>query len=87
VPSRGTYRPISSEGAADFLVKQPKRRQREIIVLARNLAEHPLVRSDYRLPDDAGREIEHLLIEEYVFAFWIDHAVHEVRIADIEDAR
>lgn len=30
--------------------------------------------------------IEHLLIEEFVFAYWVDHAVREVRIVDIEDA-
>ena len=63
----GSYRPVFSEGAADFLVQLPKRRQREIIALARQLAEHPFVRSDYRLPDESGREIEHLLIEGYVF--------------------
>lgn len=85
--SPGTYRPVFSEGAADFLVNLPRRRQREIIVLVRKLAEHPFVRSDYRLSDDMGREIEHLLIEEYVFSYWIDHAVREVRIVDIEDAR
>jgi len=64
----------------------PKRRQREIIAVARKLAEHPFVRSDYRIPDEGGREIEHLMIEDYVFAYWLDHATKEVRIADIEDA-
>jgi hypothetical protein len=54
--------------------------------VARKLAEHPFVRSDYRIPDEGGREIEHLMIEDYVFAYWLDHATKEVRIADIEDA-
>jgi hypothetical protein len=38
------------------------------------------------LPDEQGREIEHLLIEDYVFAYWLDHAVGELRIVDLEDA-
>ncbi len=54
--------------------------------MARQLAAHPLVRSDYRLLDETGREIEHLLIEDYVFAYWLDHGEREVRLTDIEDA-
>ncbi|MFI5357061.1 MAG: hypothetical protein ACHQ4G_06985 [Opitutales bacterium] len=54
--------------------------------MARQLADRPFGRSDYRLPDDEGREIEHLLIEDCVFAYWLDHAVPEIRIIDIEDA-
>lgn len=73
----GAYRSVFAEGAADFLVQLPKRRQ---------LAEHPFLHSDYRLQDESGREIEHLLIEDFVFAYWLDHAVREVRITDIEDA-
>ena len=83
---RNAYRLVFAEGIAEFLVQQPKRRQRQIIEIARKLAEHPLVRSDYRLADESGREIEHLLIEGYVFAYWLDHAVRELRITDIEDA-
>jgi hypothetical protein len=50
------------------------------------LAKHPFVRSDYRLQDEAGREIEHLTIEDFVFAYWLDPAMRDVRITDIEDA-
>ena len=82
----GAYRLVFSEGAAEFLVGQSKRRQREILELTQKLAEHPFVRSDYNIPDDTGREIDHLIIEDYVFAYWLDHAVREIRIADIEDA-
>ncbi len=65
---RGAYRLVFAEGIAEFLVQQPKRRQRQIVSLARKLAEQPHVRSDYRLADESGREIEHLLID-YVFAY------------------
>ncbi len=38
------------------------------------------------MPDADGRALEHLLIEDFVFTYWIDHAAREVRIIDIEDA-
>ena len=81
-----SYRAVFSEAAAELVVQLPKRRQREVLAISRKLAEHPFVRSDYRLSDEAGREIDHLLVDDYVFAFWLDHASREVRITDIEDA-
>jgi mRNA-degrading endonuclease RelE of RelBE toxin-antitoxin system len=80
------YRVAFSEAAAEFLLDLPRRRQRQVITLARQLAADPFLRSDYALPDEQGREIEHLLIEDYVFAYWLDHAVGELRIVDLEDA-
>ena len=84
--SKTGYEPVFAEGAADFLLQLPKRRQREVVSLARQLADHPFIRSDYALPDESGRAIEHLMIEDYVFAYWLDHAEREVRITDIDDA-
>ena len=83
---RSAYRLVFAEGIAEFLLQQPKRRQRQIIDIVRKLAEQPLIRSDYSLPDDVGRHIEHILINGYVIAYWLDHAVSEIRITDIEDA-
>ncbi len=80
------YDPVFSDGAAEFVFQLPKRRQRKVVALIRQLAAHPHVRSDYSLPDESGREIEHLRIEDYVFAYWLDHAVSEIRITDIDDA-
>lgn len=80
------YCPVFSDGAAEFLLQLPKRRQRRVVGLVRQLAAHPQVRSDYSLPDESGRGIEHLRVEDYVFAYWLDHAVREIRIADIDDA-
>ncbi|MBL9202655.1 MAG: hypothetical protein JNL39_19235 [Opitutaceae bacterium] len=81
-----SYSPVFAEEAAEFLLQLPRRRQRRVVALARQLAAHPFIRSDYALPDDSGRALEHLLIEDYVFAYWVDHALREVRITDIEDA-
>ena len=80
------YRPVFAHDAAEFLVQLPKRRQKKVVALVRQLAAHPHVRSDYSLRDESGREIEHLMTEDYVFAYWLDHAVREIRIVDIDDA-
>ena len=52
------YGPVFSDGAAEFLLQLPKRRQKKVVALIRQLAAHPHVRSDYSLPDESGREIE-----------------------------
>lgn len=83
--ARSSYEPVFAEAAAEFLLQLPKRRQKHVVALSRQLAAEPQLRSDYTLPDESGRPIEHLLIDDYVFAYWIDHAEREVRIADIED--
>jgi mRNA-degrading endonuclease RelE of RelBE toxin-antitoxin system len=80
------YEPVFAERAAEFILQLPRRRQRQVVALARQLAAHPRVRSDYTLPDESGRSIDHLMIEDYVLAYWIDDAVREVRITDIDDA-
>lgn len=84
--TKARYEPVFAEGAADFLLGLPKRRQRQVIELAQQLAASPHVRADYSLPDESGRTIDHLMIDDYVFAYWLDHGAREVRITDIEDA-
>lgn len=86
VTSPAGYVPVFSEGVLARLVQLPRRRQRQISVLVKQLSDHPLVRSDYALPDGSGRPIEHLLLGDFVFSYWLDHAAREVRITDIEDA-
>lgn len=80
------YLPVFSEAAAEALLQFPRRQQRRIVSLAQQLAARPHIRSDYRLLDENGRHIEHLAVEDYVFGYWIDDAVREVRIVEIEDA-
>lgn len=68
----------------DALGQLPKQKERKALSLVRDLALHPLLRSDYSLPDDSGRSIDYILIGEFVFGYWLDHAVREVRIVEIE---
>lgn len=84
--SRIAYRLCFAAEAAEFLAQLPKSRQRRALRLAQTLAANPFVRSDYAVADDSGREQEHLLVEDFVFTYWLDHAGRELRVTDIEDA-
>jgi hypothetical protein len=81
-----SYRPVFDGSAADSLAQLSKRKERKALNLARDFAAHPFVRSDYSLPDEKGRTIEYLLIEEFVFGYWLDHAARELRIVEIHSA-
>ena len=80
------YVAVFSEDVIARLIQLPRRKQRQVSLLAQQLARHPFVRSDYTLTDDTNRPIEHLLMGDFVFSYWLDHAVKEVRITDLEDA-
>src|SRR6187402_3066623 len=80
------YEPVFAEDVLAFLVQLPRCRQRQIGQLARRLGRRPFARSDYTSRDEKGREIEHLLIGDFVFSYWLDHGCREVRVLEIEDA-
>jgi len=79
------YSLVYSEQAADFLLSLKRLRLAALLYDLRCLASDPFVRSDYWLEDGQGRQIEHLLIGDFVVAFWIDHASSELRIIDLTD--
>lgn len=54
---------------------------------ARELSAHPFFTSDYVEIDADGRAIEHLVTEDFVFAYWVDHAARSVLIVEVSDAR
>jgi hypothetical protein len=82
-----SYRPVFSEAAVAFFVSLPKSRQRVLLDRSRELAADPFLRPDFRSTDIEGREICHLLVDDFIFDYWVDHAVRSVMITEIEDAR
>ena len=80
------YRPSFSDLAAEFVLSLPKRRQRKAMDRAYELARYPFLESDYRLTDAVGHTIEHILVDGFVFSYWIDHPAKLVMITEIEDA-
>lgn len=74
---------LSAEAVA-FVVSLPKRRQQTVLDIAERLAEQPQRISDFQSQDAVGRDIDNLQLGQYLFTYWIDHAVKEVRIIDIQ---
>lgn len=52
---------------------------------ARELAADPFVVPDLRRRDDDGREIGDILIDDFLFSYWVDHPAKTVMIVDVED--
>jgi hypothetical protein len=52
---------------------------------ARELALDPFVVPDLRRVDDDGREIGDILIDDFLFSYWVDHAAKVVMIVEVED--
>ena len=50
------------------------------------LADHPFCEGDYQEPSQVGRLVEALLRNGFLFTFWTDHAVKEVRVVQINRA-
>lgn len=78
-----TYQSHLSLEAVAFVVALPKRKQRLVLDLADQIATQPFKIGDYTTADAVGRTVENLLLEGYLFTYWVDHAVREVRISEI----
>lgn len=51
--------------------------------LADQIARQPFQIGDYQTADAEDRDVENLLLDEFLFSFWVDHATREVRISEI----
>jgi len=80
------YRANFSDGAVDFFITLPRRRQRKLLDRARQLVTDPFVVPDYQTRDTDERDIAHLMVGGFFFTFWVDHAAKVVLITEIEDA-
>jgi hypothetical protein len=78
-----TYESHLSLEAVAFVVALPKRKQRLVLDLADQIARQPFQIGDFQTVDVTGRTVESLLLEGYLFSFWVDHASCEVRISEI----
>jgi hypothetical protein len=79
------FDPVLSNKASSFLIGLSKAKQKQVLRLAFQLAEHPTQLGDYATRDEDGREIQHLMVGGWHFSFWADHAVREVRITEIDE--
>jgi len=77
------YRCYLSAEAVAFVVGLPKQKQRKIVDLSERIAASPVLISDYQTMDAKGRPLENMLLEEFLFTYWIDHASKEIQITEI----
>ena len=77
------YQSHLSLEAVAFVVSLPRRRQKQVLDLADQIARHPFFIGDYQTLDATGRAVDSLLLEGFLFSFWVDHASREVRVTEI----
>ena len=65
------------------MLSLPKRKQLKVLTIAERIAERPFKISDDQTKDAAGHLIENLLVDEFHFSYWADHATKEVRFTEI----
>jgi hypothetical protein len=85
MPEPSAYEPVLSGQASAYLVGLSRAKQRKVIGLIFRLAEYPSQLGDYATTEAGGRAIQHLLVGEWHFSFWPDHAARELRITDIAE--
>lgn len=83
MPELPGYTCYLSAEAVSFVVGLPKQKQRKVIDLVERIAMSPEFISDYQTTDAQGRPIDNLLLEDFFFTYWIDHASKEVQITEI----
>jgi len=85
MPNPSGYEPVLSGRASSSLVGLSKPKQKQVLRLLFQLSEHPGQLGDYATREEDGREIQHLMVGDWHFSFWADHAVRELRVTEIDE--
>ena len=85
MPSPSGYDPVLSSKASLSLTALSRPKQKQVLRLLFKLAEHPGQLGDYVTREEDGREMQHLLVGDWHFSFWADHAVRELRVTEIDE--
>ena len=84
MPSRSGYDAVFASAALEFFVRQTKRRQRKILDRIRELMADPFLVPDLRSLDSTGREVFQLMSDDFIFDYWVDHAVKQIIVTEID---
>jgi hypothetical protein len=85
VASRYAYEAVFTTAAVEFFTLLSKRRQRKLLDSIHRLAADPFLVQDFSTADASGREISHLMTDGFIFDYWVDHAVKQVIITEIDN--
>jgi hypothetical protein len=75
---------VFASPALEFFVGLTKRGQRRLLDRAHELAADPFLVPDFRSQDSTGRDISHFMADGFVFDFWVDHAMKQVIVTDVD---
>jgi hypothetical protein len=84
VASQAAYEVVFASAALEFFVGLGKRPQRKLLDRAHELAQDPFLLPDFYSQDSTGRDISHFMADGFVFDFWVDHAVKQVIVSDVD---
>ncbi len=82
--SRPSYEAVFASSAVEFFVGLSKRRQRRLLDRVHELATDPFLVPDFQTADASGRAISHLMVDGFIFDFWVDHAIKRVVVTEID---
>ncbi len=85
MPKSAAYEPVLSAQATAFLVGLSRQKQRKLLTLLLQVAEHPMQLGDYSTRDEDGHQLQHLVVGDWHISFWADHAVRELRITELAE--
>lgn len=74
-----------ASAAVEFFTSLSKRRQQKLLDCAHKLSADPFLVHDFSTADSSGREISHLMADGFIFDYWVDHAVKQVIITEIDN--
>ncbi len=72
--------------SAEILRKLRLSQRIEIFSFIDSLKTRPDSQGDYSETDETGREVEIKIVGGYAITYWPDHAVKEVKVADVRRA-
>ena len=78
------YEPVLSSKALGAFLGLTKKKQKQLSKILYQLGSYPSQVGDYSFQDDTGRDVQYILLGDYVISFWADHAMKEMRIVEID---
>lgn len=81
------YRTVFTRQALNFVADADGGTYAEIEQWVNRIERSPFVAGDYTEQDEDHRELQVLVLSRVAIAYWIDHAMREIRVARIETNR
>lgn len=78
---------VLDEDAMRFVLAAPSARRRRIMAQLEFLRNHSSEPADFREKDHSGRWLSVRALSPFLITYWLDGAVDELRIVDIQQVR